>query len=262
MRLAQAAHPGPTVAVTALTMLYAIGVGHSPARVALLTAAILTGQLSIGWSNDVLDAARDQAVRRLDKPIATGSLPRRIVLVALAMTLAICTITSLACGWRAGLTHLVLGVGGGWSYNLGLKRTRASWLPYVLAFGSLPAVVTLALPTPMLPSAWVMGATALLGVGAHLVNVLPDLEQDAVTGVRGLPQRLGRPRVQVIAPIVLTGATVLLMLGAGPPTYLTWMALAVVLALAATSIRGQGRTPLHGAMAIALVDVVLLIATA
>src|SRR3712207_7375206 len=34
-----------------------------------------------------------------------------------------------------------------------------------------------------------------LGVGAHLLNVLPDLEDDAATGVRGLPHVLGPRRI-------------------------------------------------------------------
>ena len=39
-------------------------------RVALVTAAVLCGQLSIGWSNDLVDLARDRAVGRRDKPLA------------------------------------------------------------------------------------------------------------------------------------------------------------------------------------------------
>ena len=36
---------------------------------------------------------------------------------------------ALACGLLAGVVHLVA-VGGGWAYNLGLKRTVLSFLPY------------------------------------------------------------------------------------------------------------------------------------
>ena len=57
-------------------------------------------------------------------------------------------------------------------------------------------------------------AGALLGVGAHLVNVLPDLADDAATGVRGLPHRLGARRSSVLAAAVLVGATVVIVVGA------------------------------------------------
>ena len=54
-----ASHPGPAVAVTLVTVILAIGVGIDPARVVLVGAAMLAGQLSIGWSNDWIDADRD-----------------------------------------------------------------------------------------------------------------------------------------------------------------------------------------------------------
>ena len=47
-----------------------------------MVAAVSTGQLSIGWSNDALDAARDRLAGRTDKPVAAGRLPRRTVAAA------------------------------------------------------------------------------------------------------------------------------------------------------------------------------------
>ena len=51
-------------------------------------AAVLAGQLSVGWHNDWLDAERDSAAARPDKPVATGAVSRRTVarcaLIALA----------------------------------------------------------------------------------------------------------------------------------------------------------------------------------
>ncbi len=155
-----------------------------------MTAAVFTGQLSIGWSNDLVDLRRDRLVHRADKPLATGALAasRRCDWSAIAVTVARdCVVLSLLWLVRSGLTHLVLGVGSGWAYNLGLKRTVWSWLPYAVAFGTLPAVVWLAARPPDLPPGWLMVAGGVLGVGAHLVNALPDLADDAATGVRGLP---------------------------------------------------------------------------
>jgi protoheme IX farnesyltransferase len=66
-----------------------------------------------------------------------------------------------------------------------------SVVPYFCAFAMVPAFVGLGLRSPHLPPWWVMAGAGLLGAGAHFTQVLPDLAGDELTGVRGLPQRLG-----------------------------------------------------------------------
>lgn len=257
--LALACHPGPTVAVTALTALLAWSAGHTPARGALVTAAVLTGQLSIGWSNDLLDARRDRAVGRSDKPLASGDLTESVVRTACGAAVAVCVVLSLACGWASGLVHLVLGVASGWAYNLWFKRTVLSPLPYAVAFAALPAVVTLALPSPVWPPAWVLVTGALLGVGAHLLNALPDLADDEATGVRGLPHRLGARVVRWLAPAVLLAGSVVAAYGPGLDG--TGLGLLVTcVALAVVAVVGRGRLPFVAAVLIALANVVSLVA--
>jgi len=263
--LVLACHPAPALAVTLVATLLAVAAGAAPGTVALVAAAFAAGQLSIGWSNDWMDAARDVAVGRTDKPVATGAVPASVVGRAAAVALVAAVPLSFALGPAAGVAHLA-GVGSGWAYNLGLKTTACSWLPYAVTFGLLPAVVTLALPGAPLPPAWAAGAGALLGVGAHLVNVLPDLEDDAATGVRGLPHRLGRRTSSLLAPAVLTGASLLVVLGPdGAPGAGGWAALALVAALAGAAAwtattSGRRRLPLLATAAVAVVDVVLLLA--
>ncbi|MDQ3627306.1 MAG: UbiA family prenyltransferase [Actinomycetota bacterium] len=257
--LLRASHPGPTAAVTALVAVLASVLGHDAATITLIAAAVLTGQLSIGWSNDLVDAPRDRRAGRRDKPIATGELPGHVVRVALAVTVPTCVALSLLCGLRSGLSHLLLGVASGWLYNLWLKRTAWSWLPYAVAFGSLPAWVTLALPQPVGPPVWMVAAAALLGVGAHLVNALPDLDEDAATGVRGLPHRLGPRGASVVAAAVLTAASVVTVTGpAGPAPTWAWVVLGCAVALAVLGSRGTGRTPFRATIAIAFLDVAML----
>ena len=113
--------------------------GSARAAVALVVAAVLTGQLSIGWSNDLIDLARDRAVGREDKPLVDGRVSERTVRVACALAVVATVPLSLACGWLAGPVHLVC-VAAGWAYNLGAKATPWSWLPYAVAFGGLPVV--------------------------------------------------------------------------------------------------------------------------
>jgi 4-hydroxybenzoate polyprenyltransferase len=206
--------------VTVFAAAYASAVGLAPSRVALLAAAVLTGQLSIGWCNDAVDAPLDIVAARPDKPIATGLAARSTVAVAAAAALIACGICSLALGVVPGVVHLTA-VAAGWAYDLGLKSTAGSALAYVVAFGLLPAVATTALAQPRWPAPTVMVGAALLGLAAHFANTIGDAGADAATGVRGLPQRLGpRRSLQVTALGVGSAALVLLagvLDGAGRP---------------------------------------------
>ena len=259
LALLRAAHIGPALAVTAITALLAVGQQLSAGNALIVTGAVLTGQLTIGWGNDLLDAARDRAVGRTDKPLATGELSRRLVVAAIATAAVACVALSFAAGWRAALVNLVLHVGGGHAYNLLLKHTAWSWLPYAAAFGTLPAVVTLAADPPRWPPGWMLAAAAALGVAAHFLNVLPDLEDDAATGIRGLPHRLGPPASRAAATALLVLASAAAVLGPpGRPAGWAWAALGLTLLLALAALVARGKTPFRAAIAIALVDVLLL----
>ncbi|PWI07242.1 hypothetical protein DIZ27_28685 [Streptomyces sp. NWU339] len=212
--LLRSCHPEPTVAVTVFVTALAVAAGHGPAGAAAVGAAVLAGQLSVGWCNDAVDARRDTDCGRGDKPVAAGTLPPRVAAAAAGTALALCVPLSLLSGVVAAAAHLT-GVAAGWAYNLRWKHTVLSPLPYAVGFGSLPAFVVLGLPSPSRPAWWAVAAGALLGVGAHLVNVLPDIEDDLATGVRGLPQRLGRPVCRWLAPCVMSAAVLVVV--AGPP---------------------------------------------
>ncbi len=257
--LLRAAHIGPTLAVTILAAALSVAAGTSAGRTILIAAAVLAGQLTIGWSNDLIDRSRDRSVGRADKPLATGELAVRTVTIACAAAVVAVVVLSLLCGIVAGLVHLGC-VAAGWAYNLGLKRTVWSWAPYALAFGGLTVFVSLAAGGG-LPELWIPAMAAMLGVGAHLVNTLPDLADDEATGVRGLPHRLGAGRTRVLAVIVLAAASCVVAVASRElPLYLRAGALLVVAALAVVALRTRGRTPFRAAIAIAIVDAVLLVA--
>ncbi|WP_307845606.1 UbiA family prenyltransferase [Planomonospora sp. ID67723] len=261
--LARACHAGPTAAVTVLTAALATASGRDAAGCAAVAAAVLAGQLSIGWCNDAVDAGRDRAAGRADKPIVGGAVGGRTVWAAAIVALALCVPLSLASGPAAGAVHLA-GVGAAWAYDLGLKATVLSWVPYAVGFGSLPAFVALGLPERPWPAWWAVLAAALLGCGAHLANVLPDISDDLATGVRGWPQRLGPARVRALIPLPLLAATGLLVLAPdGSPGAAGWAALAAACAFAAAGPLLGGRSPrapFAAAIAVAAVDVLLLLA--
>lgn len=254
--LVGAAHIGPALAVTVLSGLLAAAQGLEPGRGALVVAAVLAGQLSVGWSNDLVDLERDRRAGRADKPLVNGEVSASVVRACCAVAVLACVVLSLACGAVAGAVHLGC-VAAAWAYNLGLKSTVWSWLPYAAAFGGLTAFVALA-DGQAPPWWWPVGA-ALLGVGAHLLNVLPDLEDDAATGVHGLPHALGRRRIAPVAAAVLVAATAVVLLGAAPAPVVAGVAGVLVIALALVVVAGAGRRPFAAAVAIALVDAVLLV---
>lgn len=253
-----AAHPGPALAVTLLAALLCLPADLSPGRAALVVLAVLSGQLTIGWSNDLLDLARDRAVGRADKPLAAGVLPVPLVRAATVAALVATVALSLASGLLAGLLHLVV-VGAGWAYNLGLKSTVASGVPYAVAFGALPAFVWAA--GGGVAPVWVVAAGALLGTGAHLLNAVPDLADDAATGVRGLPHRLGERGSRVGAALLLVLASAVLAAGTATlPVAVRLGALLLTVGLAAVAVRAPGRQGFRAAVGIAVVDVVVLAA--
>ena len=118
-----------------------------------------------------------------------------------------------------------------------------------MAFGGLPAFVWLAGPDA--PPLWGVAAGALLGVGAHLTNVLPDLGDDAAPGVRGLPHRLGPRLLPVAAVAVLVAASVVIALGApGLPRWALGAGALLVVALAGLALVRGGRDSFRAAVGI------------
>ena len=78
----------------------------------------------------------------------------------------------------------VLVVGAGHAYNVWLKATWWSWLPYASAFGTLPTVVTLAGPsapfisTLAMPGASIVSKAAMESMGEEAFAEKPDTIKD------------------------------------------------------------------------------------
>lgn len=260
--LLRACHPEPTVAVTAFAASLAVAMGRGAAGVAAVTVAVLAGQLSVGWQNDWLDAARDRAAGRRDKPVATGLVSRRLVGRAAAVAAVAAVPLSLVSGAEAAAVHLVA-VALAWSYNLRLKATVASVVPYVLAFPALVAFVSLSRPAHPWPPWWAPATAAALGAGAHLLNAAPDLANDLAAGVRGLPQRLGRPASLTASAVLLLGGTVVVSVGPGLPVWVAPTSMtAAVATLAGGWLAGRqsgSRALFRAALGVAALDLAVLV---
>jgi 4-hydroxybenzoate polyprenyltransferase len=256
--LLRACHPEPTAAVTLVAALLAVVVGRGPGAVAAVAVAVLSSQLAVGWTNDWLDAPRDALTGRRDKPIPTGQVSRRTVGIA-ALLAALLTVP---LAWLSGpvpAAFLIVGMIFGLLYDWPLKFTVASPLPYLVAFGALVAFVA------GTGSWWLIASAAMLGGGAHFINVLPDLADDLRSGVRGLPHRIGPTGSWVAGGTLLVAATATLALGPpGPPS---WPSLAVLAAAVFVlpagwylSRRPGSRAAFRSVLLVALADVVLLLA--
>jgi 4-hydroxybenzoate polyprenyltransferase len=268
--LARSTHPGPGIAVTVVAVLLGVAVGLEPWRVTVLGLALLFDQLSVGLSNDWIDADRDRAVGRTDKPVALGQIGAGTVRTAAFICAAAALLLTLPLGLAATAVHAVT-LGSAWSYNAGLKNSPISVLPYVVSFGLLPAIASLARPDATLPAWWVLAAGALLGIAAHFANVLPDLDDDRRTGIRGLPHRLGLRASIVISWAALLLAAVSITIGvaapatgpAGPPAFavvgmLISLAIAVI-GLVLALRHGVGRWLFRLVITAAIVDVTMLV---
>ena len=227
--LARCSHFAPTVAVTAFAALMALSAGRAGGA-AWVGLAVLAGQLSVGWSNDWLDRDRDRVAGRVDKPLVRGDISDGLLLRCAVGALVLAIPLSFASGFAAGGVHL-FAVAFAWAYNLRLKSTVISFVPYLAAFGLLPAFVTLGLTPAVWPPWWAVLAGAALGAGAHFTNAVPDLADDAATGVRGLPHVLGRVGSLVVAGGLLGAGALAVTLGPeGPPNGLQLLALGLSLA--------------------------------
>jgi 4-hydroxybenzoate polyprenyltransferase len=262
--LLRASHPEPAAAVTVASGVLALSTGRDAAGAVLVAATLLASQLATGWSNDAIDAERDAVVGRPDKPIPAGEISRRTV--AVAAVIAAVTMVGLALlSGRAAALVATAGLASALLYNWPLKSTVISVLPYAFSFAALPAFVVLGLPGAPRPPLWMVAAGGLLGAGAHFANTLPDLTDDARTGVRGLPHRLGPAGSRLAAAGLLLAATAALAFGPpGPPS---WMGVAALAAAAvvlpvggyAGMRRPGSRAPFRAVLVVALIDVLLLL---
>ena len=102
-------------------------------------------------------------------------------------------------GIKGGLVYM-LGIACGIGYNFYFKFSWLSPLPYAIAFAALPSSIVIS--RDMKPPTWMLLGGALFGMAAHFINVLKDMSEDQKSGIRGLPQRMGKTG-SIIAAITL-----------------------------------------------------------
>ena len=187
--LRKASHFGPTLIVTAISFGFANYYWwEGPAFV--IAFGVFTGQLVVGWSNDLYDYADDLTHQRMNKPLVSGLITEEFLAKAIKVMLPFSFVANLLgpLGVKGGLVYM-LGIACGIAYNFYFKFNWLSPLPFAIAFAALPSSV--AISKGITPPIWMWLGGALLGMAAHFVNVLKDMKADQKSGIRGLPQILG-----------------------------------------------------------------------
>jgi 4-hydroxybenzoate polyprenyltransferase len=154
-------------------------------------------QFGIGAANDWADSAAD-ALARPAKPIPAG-LIRRPTAARIAVSAAT---GGLALAALAGLPTLAVAAAGlatGLVYDLRLKRTRWSWLPYAVGIPLLPVFAWIG-AAGSLPAAFVVLVPIAMVAGAALAvaNAVADVERDLGAGIETVATSLGLDRARLV----------------------------------------------------------------
>ena len=195
--LRQASHFGPTLIVTAIA--FAFGNYYwweGPAYVIAFTVG--TGQLVVGWSNDLYDYKDDLAHGRTNKPLVSGLITPQYLTKWLRFMVPFSLIANLLgpLGVKGGLVYM-FGIAWGVAYNFYFKFSAFSPLPYAIAFAALPS--SIAISKGITPPLWMLLGGSIFGMAAHFINVIKDMEEDQKSGIQGLPQRLGTNQSIIVA---------------------------------------------------------------
>jgi 4-hydroxybenzoate polyprenyltransferase len=207
--LIRASHFGPTLLVTAISFGFATYYWwEGPAYV--IAFGVFTGQLVVGWSNDLYDYQDDLRHQRTKKPLVSGIITKEFLEKWLRLMVPFSFIANIfgPLGFKGGLIYM-LGVACGVAYNFYFKFSPLSPLPYAIAFAALPSCI--ALSKDITPPVWMWLGGALFGMAAHFINVIKDMKEDRDSGIGGLPQRIGtKSSVIAAALLVVIGIAVLL----------------------------------------------------
>ncbi len=203
-------HPGPSILVTivfiAIAGLACRGVPDAT-RILQLVGTMLPIQVCIGVINDVMDLPADTAAQPY-KPLVRGVLRRSTAawIGAILGGIGLCVAATI------NLATLGLGVaalGAGLSYDLGLRRTVLSWVPWWGGMGVLPLMAYASagsIPSRLLV---LVPLAALIAIGLHLANALPDIDADRLAGGRSLPVVVGVDAARWAGPAALALAGLL-----------------------------------------------------
>jgi 4-hydroxybenzoate polyprenyltransferase len=199
-RAARVIHPFPTLLNVAATggLAFVAARGMPDAwLLGRMLALMFCAQSAIGIVNDLCDRELDAATKPW-KPIADGLVSQQVAITGAILLIAAVIGIGASLG-AASLALAMLGLGSGLAYDLKLKRSALSAVPYMIAIPTLPLWVWATLGEWQPALWWLVPIGGLIGLALQLQNSLVDFEDDASQGVFGLAHRLGARRSIVVA---------------------------------------------------------------
>lgn len=193
-------------------------------------------QFGIGATNDVVDAPRDAGLKA-GKPIPAGVVSRRAAAAVATIAAGGGLALAAAAGVQVlGLSVLVLGVG--LAYDLRLKGTAWSWLPFAVGIPILPVYGWLG-ATGSVPELFTVLVPVAVAAGAALAiaNSLVDVERDTAAGVGSIAARLGLDRAWEVGAALVAGIILAALISA-----LAWRGVAAVAIVAVAALPAAAAT--------------------
>lgn len=203
-------HPGPSILVTVVFVAIAGLAGRAvpeATRILQLVGTMLPIQLCIGVINDVVDLPAD-AIAQPYKPLVRGVISRTTAAVAGVV------LGAIGLGVAASINLETLGLavvalGAGLAYDLGLRRTVLSWVPWWGGMAVLPLIGYASVGSIPPRLLVLIPLAALIAIGLHLANALPDIDADREAGVRSLPVVVGADTARWVGPATLAFVAIL-----------------------------------------------------
>ena len=201
-------HPFPSIATAAVALAVAL-IFRMPVgpRLWLMFFTMLMAQFSIGVLNDWADRSADARAGR-PRPVASGRISPNVAF-GMATAFGLLGIGGAAIFGLRSVLLVLVGLAAGWAYDLFLKPTVLSFVPFAIAFPLLALWVAEVAGRP-LPMAWLIPLGGVpLAIAIHLADAIPDRGYDAEAGLRTLPVVLGFPRTEVLAGLLLVVGVVI-----------------------------------------------------
>jgi len=183
-------HPFPSLLDALIAAALTSVAGGSALTSLRLGAAMFALQAAIGTLNDLVDERFDRLAKPA-KPIPSGLVGRGRAR-ALAIGLTAIGLVLAAVSGPVVLAIALVGLGIGVAYDLRIKGTIWSWLPFAVGVPLLPVFAWMG-GAGDLPPAFTLLLPAGVAAGASLAiaNLLADADRDRASGVETLATRLG-----------------------------------------------------------------------
>ncbi len=238
-------HPFPSLLDGLATLGIALLAG-APVGVAVRVAvAMICLQAAIGATNDLIDAPRDKG-RKPGKPIPSGLVAPAEARAAAVVAAVAGLVLSVPSGPQtAALAAVILAIG--LLYDLRLRGTAWSWLPFALGIPLLPVFAWLG-GTGRLPDllAILLPAGFAAGAALAIANALVDVERDRSAGSSSIVDRLGAApawAVHAVLQALVLAVALASLAGAGAAPVAVIVSLAGAVGIAGGAVLARSTRP-------------------